>query len=240
MAAALVRHLESFGRLSSEDHALLGQLVGQNVRHSAARRDLIREGEKPCGVIVILQGWACCYKQMRDGRRQIVSFLVPGDLGDTNAHIVRHMDHSVGAITELAYAEIPPPEFEAAMAHSPAIARAIRCHDLAAAGINREWVANVGQRTAYERLSHLLCELVTKLGAVGLADNGSCFWPLTQSDLADATGLTSVHVNRTLQDLRRNGLITLQSRRLNVPDLAALAQAGGFSPAYLHFEAAAA
>ena len=240
LAGALQRHLEAFTRLSEQDRALLDALVRNNIRQAGARRDLIREGERPRGVIVIVEGWASCYKQLPDGRRQIVSFLVPGDLGDANVFILREMDHSIGAITDLVYAEIPPAEFEAAMAQSPQIARAIWWHELVTASIHREWTTNVGQRTAYERIAHLLCEVVVKLEADGLAAEGSCFLPLTQSDLAEATGLTSVHVNRTLQELRRDGLISLQSRRLTIPDFASLARAGGFNRAYLHLEREAA
>lgn len=240
LTGPLQRHLEAFSRLSQVDQILLNELVGNNVRRIAARRDVIREGDRPRGVIAILDGWACSYKQLPDGRRQIVYFLVPGDLGDANAFILERMDHSIGALTDLTYAEIPPAEFEAAMAQSPTIARAVWWHELVTAAIQREWTTNVGQRTAYERLSHLLCEMFVKLEAVGLAAEGSCPWPLTQSDLADATGLTAVHVNRTLQELRREGLISLQGRRLTIPDFAALAKAGGFNRAYLHLSREAA
>jgi CRP-like cAMP-binding protein len=240
LTGALRRHLGAFTRLSQEDYALIDALAGSNLRQAPARRDMIREGERPRGVIAILDGWACAYKQLPDGRRQIVSFLVPGDLGDSNVFILDRMDHSIGAITDLSYAEIPPAEFEAATARSPQLARAVWWHELVTASIHREWTANVGQRTAYERIAHLLCEMFVKLDAVGLAEGGSCPWPLTQADVADATGLTSVHVNRTLQELRRSGLIALQARRLSIPDFAALADAGGFSRAYLHLDREAA
>lgn len=206
------------------------------MREAAARRDLVREGEEPSAVNLILDGWACAYKQLPDGRRQIVSFLVPGEFGDANVFILREMDHSIGAITRVRYAEIAPAEFTALMEESPRIARALWWHALVTAAVQREWTMNVGQRTAYERIAHLICELFLKLRVVGLTDGDSCDWPLTQADIADATGLTPVHVNRTLQALRRAGLIELQARRLTIPDLGALMDAALFNPNYLHLD----
>jgi CRP-like cAMP-binding protein len=229
-------HIEAFAALSPRERALIDRLAAKNVREATARRDIVREGEKPRAVILILEGWACCYKQLPDGRRQITSFLVPGDLGDANVFILGEMDHSVGAITPVRYAEIAPADFEQMMAESPTIARALWWHELVTVAIQREWTINIGQRTAFERLAHLLCEMFVKLRAVGLASGDSCDWPLTQADLADATGLTAVHVNRTLQELRRTELIALRGKRLLIPDLEALKRVAMFNPNYLHLE----
>lgn len=215
---------------------MIERLVRKNVRELAARRDLVREGEKPHAVNVVLDGWACRYKQLPDGRRQIVSFFLPGDLCDANVFILREMDHTIGAITRVQYAEISPADFEDLMASSPRITQALWWHELVIAAIQREWTTNVGQRTAYERLAHLFCELFIRLRTVGLTDDKSCEFPLTQIDLADATGLTSVHVNRTIQELRRDGLIELHSRRLAIPDLGALMNACMFNSNYLHLD----
>jgi CRP-like cAMP-binding protein len=234
VAGPLELHLEAYTKLSANDRQLLDGLLSKNVRVVDARRDLIREGEKPRGVNVILDGWGCRYKQLPDGRRQIVSFFVPGDLCDANVFILREMDHSIGAITKMRYAEIAPADFESLMAASPRITQALWWHELVVAAVQREWTTNVGQRTAYERLAHLFCELFIRLRTVGLTDGTSCDFPPTQLDLADATGLTSVHVNRTVQDLRRDGLIELQQRRLTIPDLAALRNVCMFNPNYLH------
>ena len=204
------------------------------MREVEARRDVVREGEKPRAMNLVLDGWACRYKQMPDGRRQVLSFFVPGDLCDSNVFLLDEIDHSIGAITRLRYAEIGPEDFDAMMSRSRALRSAFWWNELVAAAIAREWIVNVGQRTAYERLSHLLCELFVRLRHAGLADGDSCDFPLTQGDLADATGLTSVHVNRTLQDLRRDGLVILQGRRLTIPDLDALKRAGLFNDNYLH------
>lgn len=230
----LERHLDAYAKLSQLDRQLLDRTLAKNVRHLDARRDLIREGEKPRGVNVVLEGWACRYKQLPDGRRQVVSFFLPGDLCDANVFILKEMDHSIGAITRLRYAEISPPDFEHLMTSSPRITQALWWHELVVAAVQREWTTNVGQRTAYERIAHLLCELFIRLRTVGLTDGASCDFPITQLDIADATGLTSVHVNRTIQELRRDGLIELHNKRLTIPDLKALMTACMFNPNYLH------
>lgn len=229
-------NLGAFASLTAEDEALIAGLGGRGIREAAPRRDLICEGERPRGVICILDGWASIYKQLPSGRRQVTAFLIPGDLADANVFILREMDHSIGAITRVRYAEIAPADFETLTAASPRIATALWKHSLVNVSIAREWVLNVGQRTAYQRLAHLLCEMVVKLRAAGLADGDFHDWPLTQVDLAEATGLTSVHVNRTLQQLRQDGLIRLRARRLVVPDLAALMRVGLFTPNYLHLD----
>ena len=234
MAGPLELHLEAYAKLSANDRQLLDHLLSKNVRELEARRDLIREGEKPRAVNVVLQGWGCRYKQLPDGRRQIVSFFIPGDLCDANVFILGEMDHSIGAITRMRYAEIGPADFETLMTRSPRITQALWWHELVVAAVQREWTTNVGQRTAYERLAHLFCELFIRLRTVGLTDGTSCDFPPTQLDLADATGLTSVHVNRTIQELRRDGLIELHNRKLTIPDLRALKSAAMFNANYLH------
>jgi CRP-like cAMP-binding protein len=227
--------LDAFTRLSPDDRDALSQ-VTRNTRTIEARRDLISEGDKPRFVHLVLEGWACRYKQLPDGKRQIVSLLVAGDFCDVNAHILRSMDHSVGAITRLKVAMINPDEMIALYAERPRIAHSLWWHELVAGAVQREWTLNLGQRSAYERLAHLLVEIYLRLEAVGRADNGRCDFPLTQNDLADATGLTAVHVNRTLQELRRNELIELERKQLQIRDLDGLMEVAMFNPNYLHLE----
>lgn len=212
------------------------RLARRNIREVGARRDLIREGDRPRSVSLMLEGWGCRYKQLPDGRRQILSFVLPGELSDPNVFILREMDHSIGAITPVRYGEISATDFEELMAGSPRLTQALWWNELVNVAVAREWIANVGQRTAYERIAHLLCELFLRLRQAGLTEGDGCIFPLTQADLAEATGLTPVHVNRTLQDLRAAGLLELRGRRLTIPDLGALMQAGQFNPNYLHME----
>jgi CRP-like cAMP-binding protein len=231
----LTQKLEAFVRLSQDDRAALERL-GRNQREIAARRDLIREGDSPRFVHLVLDGWACRYKTLPDGRRQIISFFLPGDYCDLNVYVLKEMDHSVGAITKLRIADIPREDMDALTGSHPRITQALWWHELVAAAVQREWTLNLGQRSAYERLSHLLVELFLRLQTVGLTRGDSCDFPLTQNDMADATGLTAVHVNRTLQELRRAQLIVLQGRTLTIPDMAALQSAALFNSNYLHLD----
>lgn len=227
--------LQAFTRLSRDDLAALGQL-SRSVRMVEARRDLITEGDKPRHVHMVMDGWGCRYKNLPDGKRQIVSFFIPGDLCDINVFILKQMDHSIGAITRLKVAVITPEEMAALTEGRPRLTQALFWHELVELAIQREWTVNLGQRSAYERLGHLLVELYVRLRAVGRSQDGRCDFPLTQNDLADATGLTAVHVNRTLQELRRDGLIELERKQLKILDLERLMDVSMFNPNYLHLE----
>lgn len=233
---ALAIRLQNYTRLSSEDRAALDSVSRNAVHEAQPRRDIIREGDDPKVVRLILSGWACRYKGLPDGRRQIVGFFIPGDFCDLNVYILKEMDHTIGAITRVQYAAIPPEDMNRLTETRPRIVQALWWHELVNAAIQREWLLNIGQRSAYERIGHLLVEMYLRLRSVGLAENGSCDFPITQNDLAEATGLTPVHVNRTLQELRRDGLIELAHKRLTIPDLDKLMGASMFNPNYLHLD----
>lgn len=227
-------NLEAFAELPPRDRAMIERIVDRSVRELAPRRDLVREGERPRAVSLLLDGWVCRYKQFADGRRQIVGFHIPGDLCDPGLALVAAMDHSIASVTRLRHAEIALSEFDELVGRSPAFARALRWNELVNSALAREWVANVGQRSAYERIAHLFCEMFVRLRAAGLTDGPACAFPLTQTDLANATGMTSVHVNRTLQEMRRDGLLEFSCRRLVVPDLRKLKRVAKFNDNYLH------
>jgi CRP-like cAMP-binding protein len=232
----LINKLEYFTRLSVEDRAVLQRAALQSVRTFPPRTDIAREGDKPKDVHLILAGWAYRYKELEDGRRQIVSFFLPGDICDQNVFILREMDHSIGTITAARVADLPSAFFDEISAGHPHVATAFWWETLVNAAIQREWTMNLGQRTATERMAHLLCELFIRLRMAGLTTENTCAFPLTQADLAEATGLSKVHVNRTLQELRAHDLIALKGKTLVVPDLGRLMQAGLFNANYLHME----
>lgn len=232
---AVASKLEAFTRLSQDDRTALAE-ISRNVRTVEPRRDLIREGDKPHFVHLVVDGWACRYKTLPDGKRQIVSLFLPGDFCDVNVYILKYMDHSIGAITRLKVAAINADEMTALMTGRPRLTQALWWHELVSMAIQREWTLNLGQRTAYERIAHLLIELYLRLRTVGRADDGRCDFPLTQNDLADATGLTAVHVNRTLQELRRAELIELEHKQLRIIDLDRLIDVAMFNPNYLHLD----
>ena len=232
----LIKRLEEYADLSGPSRKALLEIVAKPVREVARRRDLIRQGANPECVYLIHRGWACRYKMLPDGRRQIVDFLVPGDLCDLNIYILSRIDHSIGAVTPLEVITIDRDELEALTQDYPEITRALWWQELVSKACNREWIVNVGARSAIERIAHLLCEIFLRLESIGLTDGYSCEFPLTQSDIADATGLTPIHVNRTMQQMRREGLVSLSRRRLTIPDMQALKGRGLFNPDYLHLE----
>jgi CRP-like cAMP-binding protein len=232
----LVRKLEQFVRLSPADRAMLARASAERVRNFAPRVDIAREGDRPTEVHLILTGWACRYKQLEDGRRQIVSFFLPGDICDLNVFILREMDHSIGTITSVTIADLSRDFFDEISAGYPRIATAFWWESLVNSAIQREWTMSLGQRTASERMAHLLCEIFFRLRLAGLTRGDACDLPLTQADLADATGLSKVHVNRTLQELRSGELITLKGKSLRIPNLELLMNAGLFNANYLHME----
>ncbi|WP_342779051.1 Crp/Fnr family transcriptional regulator [Methylobacterium terricola] len=212
----------------------MSTLASNRVCHYGAHEDIIREGDRPHVMRLILSGWAYRYKQLYDGRRQILALCLPGNLCDHNVFILREMDHTLGALTPVTLTEITPAALHALTLAHPCIAQALWWETLVNVATQREWTTNMGCRYAVERLAHLFCEIFYRLRSVGLIEDTSCPMPLTQSDLADTTGMTTVHVNRSLQELRTKRLITIKHRRLTIPDLAALERRALFSPSYLH------
>lgn len=232
----IIRKLEHFVHLSPADRAILTRVSSERVHNFAPRMDIAREGEKPKDVHLILTGWACRYKQLEDGRRQIVSFFLPGDICDLNVFILHEMDHSIGTITAVSIADLSRDFFDEISSGYPRIATAFWWESLVNSAIQREWTMSLGQRTASERMAHLLCELFFRLRLAGLTRNDACDFPLTQADLAEATGLSKVHVNRTLQELRSADLIILKGKSLAIPSLERLMNTGLFNANYLHMD----
>jgi CRP-like cAMP-binding protein len=232
----LVAKLQHFTQLSAEEHRVLAQLAEHHVHGFRPREDIIREGDRPAAMSLVREGWACRYKTLEDGRRQILAFLLPGDICDFDAFVTRESDHSIAAITPVLIAQISREEFEFLSVSCPRLLQALRWDSIVDNAIQREWAVNLGQRDASERLAHLLCELFVRLEAADLTDGDACDFPLTQSDLAEATGLSTVHVNRTLRELRDAELIVLRDRTLRIPDIGALKRHAMFNAGYLHLD----
>jgi len=232
----LIMKVQKFVRLSPQDKRVLNDLVGEKIHHLAARRDIVREGDRPESLKIILSGWACRNKMLEDGRRQILSFFLAGDLCDLNVYILREMDHTLSALTPVSYAEITRDMMDDITSRYPRITQAFWWDTLVATAVQREWTLNIGQRTALERMAHLLCEIFIKMEVVGQTHGNHCEFPLLQSDLAEATGLSTVHVNRTLQELRAQNLIILRGKELTIPDLDRLKEVAMFNINYLHLD----
>lgn len=232
MANALLRRLGNFAELDRSEVELLTRLTN-DVRSTAPKKDIISEGMRPTHLHVILQGWAARYRMLPNGTRQITAFLIPGDFCDLHASILNHVDQSVAALSACKVAWIDSDEFDRLTAAHPRLTRSIRRGTLEDGGIMRAWIVNLGRRPAYERVAHLICELRCRLSAVGLVRDNRFDFPITQSDLGDATGLTAVHVNRVIQRLRSADLIRLTGKALTVKDVTGLEKAAGFDPRYL-------
>jgi CRP-like cAMP-binding protein len=230
--------LHAFSELTDADRTAIDALLDQRQRVIAPRRDVVAEGEVPRFVHVVLDGWACRYRQLSDGRRQLLSLLLPGDLIDPYPQAVARSDHAVGTITTMTVAEVAPDALAALGRESATIARALWWNNHVAMGTQREWIASLGLRSARERIALLFCEVYFRLRTSGRCVGRACEFPLTQADLAEATGLTPVHVNRMVQELRRDGLIAWGGRTLTILDLNALCGVASFTPAYLHLDRA--
>ncbi|TFV76359.1 Crp/Fnr family transcriptional regulator [Bradyrhizobium frederickii] len=228
-----IRRLNALRPLSPEARASLEYAMLEGLQRAGAGEDLISEGDPVDSVRIVLSGWLCRYKALEDGRRQIVNFIFPGESCDAHAFLLSTMDHSIATLTPVVYAEIKRARFDSLLAADRSLAEAFLCEMLVNNAIQREWVINLGRRAALERVAHLFCEIFERLRPVGMAEGNSCAMPVTQTDLADATGLSVVHLNRTLQELRASGLIVLRDRTLVIRDIDALKSTALFSPSYL-------
>jgi CRP-like cAMP-binding protein len=181
-----------------------------------------------------VEGWSYRCKLLAEGRRQIISFHVAGDMPDLQSLHLGTLDHSVAALTPCTFALIPHESLRRLTGAFPDVTALLWRETLVDAGIFRTWITAMGRRSAYGRIAHLFCEMYLRQEAVGLAADLQCPMPMRQTDLADATGLTTVHVSRVLKALRNDGLITLRDRLLIIRDWERLYDAAEFDPTYLH------
>jgi CRP-like cAMP-binding protein len=228
-----IRKLEGFTALTDEDRAMLAQ-VSAHPRVVPPHTDLVREGDAPDGVFLVMSGIACRHKLRASGARQIMAYLMPGDLCDLDVALLDTMDHTITTLSACTIVRISPETASDLLENHPRVARSLRLTRLVDEATLREWLVNVGCRSAIERIAHLFCELLLRLRAVGLAGEDSYELPITQADLGDTTGLSNVHVNRVLQDLRRQGLIELRGKRLKILNLPRLKAMAEFKANYLH------
>jgi CRP-like cAMP-binding protein len=232
-AELLVRKLERTAELSGSQRDALGQLEAVRVSVDA-HTDIVREGDRPTSVTLLLEGFCCRYKLVTDGKRQITSFHIPGDLPDLPALFLSVADHNLCSLVPSQLAMIAHAAMLSLFHEQPRLAHLFWRDTLIDAAVFREWMVGIGRRAAFTRVAHLFCELVVRMQAVGLSSDYSVELPLTQTDIADALGLSTVHVNRTLQEIRSAGLIKLSRGRLVVLDWEGLCDAGEFEQSYLH------
>jgi len=231
--APLLRKLEYWALLNEDDRQALLDLP-HTIKTIEAHHYIVREGDKPTHSCLMLDGLTYRHKVVATGARQIVSIHMCGDIVDLQNSVLGTADHNVQALTRSEVAFIPREAVMQLAFDRRAIGQALWYDTLVDGSIFREWIANVGRRDARTRIAHLLCEFALRLEAAGLANHMEWELPMTQEQLADCTGLTPVHVNRMLQSLDKEGLISRTRRSVTVNDWKALAATGDFESAYLH------
>jgi CRP-like cAMP-binding protein len=206
-------------------------MLAQDLR---AGQDIVRVGDRPSRSCLIIEGFASRYSMTQEGKRQIFSFHVPGEIPDLQSLHIGTMDHTLATVTRCKVGFIQHEVLQDLCTRHPRLAGALWRETLIDAAIFREWMVGLGRREADARVAHFLCEMLVRLRAVGLAEGNRCPLPLTQTEIGDALGLSTVHVNRTLQKLRGDNLITLTKTHLTVNDWEGLKAVGEFDPTYLH------
>ena len=232
MPNSFVRKLASRVGLTADDIEFLEAACGSG-RSVPAKHDLIREGDEPGPVFVFLEGWGCRYKIMPEGSRQILAFMMPGDFCDMHTSVLEEMDHNIATVTPSRVAMIPRAKMEDLLHLRPAITRAFWLMQLVDLGVARSWIASMGRRGSVERVAHLMCELYFRANLFNLVEDGQCSMPLSQILLADALGLTPVHVNRVLRKFKAAGVMKLERNALVISDIAQLVRIAGFDDTYL-------
>jgi len=237
-AEVLVQRLQATVELTDDERSAIYRLP-LHVRHFERGQDLVREHDRPSQCILILDGWIARYKVLGDGKRQIVSIELPGDMPDLQSLYLEVMDHNLGSLTKCVVGFIPHVAMKAWLAAHPRLAAAMWRETLISGSISREWVLNVGAREAYARVAHVLCELYVRLKAIGRTENDSFVLPLSQSALGEAVGVSSVHVNRVIMALRKDGLIAVAQGVVTILDITRLIEVSSFDDTYLHMRQAA-
>ena len=226
-----VQKLKNLAELNPADTNAIVALTS-NPRDYGPKQDMIREGDRPGPVFVILKGWACRYKILPSGSRQIMAFLLPGDACDLHVGMLAEMDHNLQALTPCEVALIQGDRMEALLEDHPAVARAMYKSQLIDEGILRAWIVSMGRRSSVERVAHLMCELYLRSFSINSTDEVA--FPISQIVLADALGMTPVHVNRILKALRAAGAMSIKRGNLLVRDPLKLVHIAGFDENYLH------
>lgn len=206
------------------------------IRSIGRRRTVIRRNTPLDVSLYLVRGWMCRTIDNNQGDRQLVSVQVPGDFVDLHGYPLKSLDHDVSTLTDVEIALVRHADLDALVADAPALARKLWFSTLLDAAIHREWIFKLGRLPSLGRVAHFLCETELRLRAVGLSDGARFDLPLTQPDLAEVCGLTSIHVNRVLRDLRERGLVTLRDGVAEVHDAAGLSRLGEFDPTYLYLD----
>ncbi|QQR37632.1 Crp/Fnr family transcriptional regulator [Devosia oryziradicis] len=227
------RKMQIRDKLGIEEQQALAAAADQRLDFTQGQ-DLVKEGDRPTRSMLVTNGFTCRYGVAPGGDRQITAIHLPGDFVDLHSFLLKEMDHSVGALTDCKVITFPHENLVRVTERFPHLTRLLWLMTLLDGAIHREWLLGMGRLSAPQRTAHRICETYTRLNALGLAENHRFVFPITQAALADAVGITPVHVNRVLQDLRQRGLIGWDKGMMEIRDWNTLAREAQFDNLYLH------
>ena len=231
-------HLKKLRRrieISSEEERAIRSAVAE-VRQVRADEMVVRSGEDLNSSILLIDGWMARSKDLAGGERQVTELHVAGDFADLHGYTLKRLDHDVLALSDCRVAVVPHDRFRDITEQFPRLGRVYWFSTNVDSAIHRELALSLGQRSAISRMAHLFCELYVRLDVVGRTKSDGYEFPLTQRELSECLGLTVVHANRTLQELRRRGLVDLENRKLTIHDRRGLEGLAEFDPGYLYLD----
>lgn len=232
MLTPLFLNLGQHDTVSDEEKALLSRLVA-NERHFEAPQDIVSSGTRPTRSSLLLDGFAARYKLLADGSRQITALHVAGDFVDLHAFLLKTMDHGIVALSPCTVIYAEHADLRTVTETAPHLTRLLWLDTLVDGAIHREWIVAMGRRSKKSHLAHLICELFVRLRVVGHTNGASFHLPLSQATMADVLGLSVVHVNRVIQGLRRDGLISWVNHTVAILDWQRLQEVAEFDATYL-------
>ena len=235
MIEAHLMKLRRRDEVSPAEEAVLRGLIG-DVRKYAADQVIIKAGVELHESLLVLEGWLARARDLAEGQRQMTEIHLPGDFADLHSFTLKRLEHNVVSLTPCTIAAVPHQRLQEMTEKHPHLTRLSWFSTNLDAAIHREWAVSLGRRPALARTAHLFCELYIRLEIIGRTNGNSYEFPLTQAELAECLGLTPVHINRTLQELRSRKLIELEQRQVTLLDLPKLKEVAEFDPAYLYLE----
>jgi CRP-like cAMP-binding protein len=234
-AEPLVRKLERVHALKPGEQEAIEKLP-LTVKQFDPGQDIVREGDRPTIVCMVVDGIAFRYTIIEPDKRQIMAFYIPGDIPDLEGLFLDTMDHSLSALRPSTIAQIPHTAMRQLFEKHPRLGEVFWRETLIDSAMMRKWLTCVGRRSSDACIAHMICEFVTRMHAIGLSDGLTCDFPMTQTDLGDAAALSLVHVNRTLRDLRESGFLSWGSQSVTIHDWPGLMKLAQFDPSYLQLK----
>lgn len=227
------RKLELRDMIGAEEKRAIAEAADQRLSF-LANENLVDEGSRPQLSMLVTTGFTCRYKILPDGDRQIIAIHLPGDFVDLHSFLLKETDHSVGALTNCTVVTFPHDRLVKVTERFPHLTRLLWLLTLLDGAIHREWLVAMGRHSAVERTAHLICEMYARLSAIGFSQDHRFNLPITQGALADAVGISTVHINRVIQELRQTGLISWDGGHMQILDWPALKDLAKFDERYLH------